>query len=213
MTADERLEKAERQLARMTSRYRLLLATVVAMGLVMAGIVAISMGTGRRDRVADGPASPIAAAGPRDTFNEMRDAAGDGGGERAGKDGVRDLETRLRQLEWAQKAHGEAINRLYRDKPTEAGERRPKDLGRWPSAAGVEELKTRLSQLESEQRRNEKEVRDLREALRRIESSVPALESQLERGHSGNEQEIKDLEDGLRRIEMRMLTLESRARS
>ena len=211
MTAEERLEKAERQLARMTSRYRLLLATVVAMGLVMAGIVAIGMGTGRRDRVADGPASPIAAAGPRDTFNEMRDAAGDGGGERAGKDGVRDLETRLRQLEWAQRVQGEAINRLYRDKPTEAG--RPKDLGRWPSAEGVEELKTRLSQLESEQHRNEKEVRDLREALRRIESSVPALESQLGREHSGNEQEIKDLQDGLRRIEMRMLTLESRARN
>jgi hypothetical protein len=213
MTAEERLENAERQLARMMARYRLLLATVVAMGLVMIGTVAISMGAGRRERVADGPASLVAAAGPRDTFDELRDAAGDRGGERPGKEGVTDLETRLRQLEWAQKVHAEAINRLYRDPPTEAGEKRPKDLGRWPGAEGVESLKTRLSQLESEQHRNEREVRDLREGLRRIEASVPGLASQLEREQSGNEKEMRDLQDGLRRIEMRMLTLESRSRS
>ena len=212
MTPEERLEKAERQSARMMSRYRLLLATVVAMGLVMAGIVAIGMGAGRRDRAADGPASPIVAAGPRDIFDEVRDAAGDGGGERAGQEGVKDSKRDCGNWSGLRKSRERQSTACIGTSPQKQGRRGRRIWGGGP-AAGVEELKTRLSQLESEQRRNEKEVRDLREDLHRIQSSVPALGSQLEREHSGNEQEIKDLQDGLRRIEMRMLTLESRVRN
>jgi hypothetical protein len=218
MTTDERLAKVEGQLARMKCRYRLLLAAVVMMVLVMIGTVAISTGTGRREQAVNEAVPRIGATGTGNIIEaEGLILAGEDGkkgvvmsgdGEptltmfdknqiprlmlsvAGGASGVTLYDRNGKKRIELGDLKGEPILRLYRDNGTEAWDRRPNDSGQRPSEDGVENLKTRLLLLQTGQDGNEKEIQDLERRLRLLQT-----------GHDGSDKEIQDLKERLRLLQ------------